>query len=403
MKEIFSNVAMTSNNPKYDNCISRIENIYNRDNDIRTEFYRDYTRILHSTAYRRLKHKTQVFFATNNDHVCTRIEHVNHVESISYTISKYLGLNTELTSAISIGHDVGHAPFGHQGETVLKEIIKTENVDTFWHERNSLFFIDFIETLPDDLGYNKNLNLTYAVRDGIVCHCGEIDEDKIVPRDDFIDLEEIKKPNQYSSYTWEGCVVKISDKIAYLGRDIEDALTLKFLEQHDVDSLLENFQEIFSKKMLMKDLNNTNIMHNFIVDLCNNSNPDDGLKLSAKSFKFMKFIKDFNTKNIYTNEKLEPFKKYAFLMITTIYEAIVIHYQHILKEKELPKNVRSDLLRETFKTWINKYTVSSDNEIKNRKVFNLSDEKEFKKCAIYYISGMTDNFVISVFDELNSF
>lgn len=151
----FIKEAMVEGNEKYFESISREQYLYTRSNEIRSEFYRDYTRILHSTAYRRLKHKTQVFFATHNDHVCTRIEHVNHVSSISYTISKYLGLNTELTSAIAIGHDVGHAPFGHQGESILKEIVCKDNIDTFWHERNSLFFIDNIETLPDENGMNK--------------------------------------------------------------------------------------------------------------------------------------------------------------------------------------------------------------------------------------------------------
>src|SRR5690554_2283062 len=89
--------------------------------DTRTQFYRDYSRILHCTSYRRLKHKTQVFFATQNDHICTRMEHVNHVASISYTISKFMGLNTELTQAIALGHDLGHSPFGHEGETLLSE------------------------------------------------------------------------------------------------------------------------------------------------------------------------------------------------------------------------------------------------------------------------------------------
>ncbi len=233
----FQTESMNDNNNKYNNAIKREFEIYKRRDDIRTEYYRDYTRILHSTAYRRLKHKTQVFFATHNDHVCTRIEHVNHVSSISYTISKYLGLNTELTTSIALGHDVGHAPFGHQGETIIKEIVCKDNIDTFWHERNSLFFVDNIETLPDEKGNEQNLNLTYAVRDGIVCHCGEVDESKIAPRDDYIDLKKIFIPNQYNPYTWEGCVVKISDKIAYLGRDIEDAQILGFLDEADIHEL----------------------------------------------------------------------------------------------------------------------------------------------------------------------
>ena len=120
----FANAAAQPSNPKWAEMIKRRDEIYSKGNDIRTEFERDYTRILHSLAYRRLKHKTQVFFNTNNDHICTRIEHVNHVESVSYTIARYLGLNVELTRAISTAHDLGHAPFGHEGENIIKEISK---------------------------------------------------------------------------------------------------------------------------------------------------------------------------------------------------------------------------------------------------------------------------------------
>jgi dGTPase len=143
----FQSVSTNPDNPNWEKCIARQESIYRRSNDIRSEFERDYTRILHSNGYRRLKTKTQVFFATKNDHICTRIEHVNHVASVSNTIAKHLGLNTELVNAIALGHDIGHAPFGHHGETVIRSLINENLTDgSFWHEKNSLFFIDSIET-----------------------------------------------------------------------------------------------------------------------------------------------------------------------------------------------------------------------------------------------------------------
>lgn len=169
--------------------IKREEKLYSRGNDIRSEFERDYTRVIHSNAYRRQKHKTQVFFSPENDHICTRIEHVTYVESISYTIAKYLGLNVELTRAIAIAHDIGHSPFGHQGEKILSEISKRDLGKTFWHEKNGLEFVDKIELLEDKSKNMQNLNLTYAVRDGIISHCGEIDENKLKPRDEYIDLK----------------------------------------------------------------------------------------------------------------------------------------------------------------------------------------------------------------------
>ena len=120
----FEKVAMVEGNEKFENAVSRIEKLYDPiygDAPMRSEFDRDYTRIINCNAYRRLKHKTQVFYSPENDHICTRIEHVMHVESVSYTIAKYLGLNTELTKAIAMGHDLGHSPFGHEGEKILSE------------------------------------------------------------------------------------------------------------------------------------------------------------------------------------------------------------------------------------------------------------------------------------------
>ena len=213
MEQLFKEYSANKNNPKWENYISRINPLYTRNSDIRSEFERDYTRIIHSSSYRRLKHKTQVFFSPENDHICTRIEHVTHVESISYTIAKHLGLNTELTKAIAVGHDLGHSPFGHCGEKILSKIFERDLGCKFWHEKNGLDFVDYIDLLEDYNLNKQNLNLTYAVRDGIISHCGEIDENCLKPREEFINLEEYNYPNQYPPYTWEGCVVKIADKL----------------------------------------------------------------------------------------------------------------------------------------------------------------------------------------------
>lgn len=265
---MFKEYSATKNNPKWEYMIKREKELYKRNNDIRSEFERDYTRVIHSNAYRRLKHKTQVFFSPENDHICTRIEHVVHVESISYTIAKELGLNTELTRAIATAHDVGHSPFGHQGETVLSQISRSDIGESFWHEKNGLEFVDKIELLEDNLKNKQNLNLTYAVRDGIISHCGEIDENMLKPREEYIDLKTYSKPNQYEPYTWEACVVKVADKISYLGRDIEDAITLGILDEHldELHKLLNhNYNEV---------INNTVIINNLVYDLCKNSSPE---------------------------------------------------------------------------------------------------------------------------------
>ncbi len=285
----FSKVAATEENKNWENLIKRQTELHTEKDDTRTPFGRDYTRILHSLAYRRLKHKTQVFFDTTNDHICTRLEHVYHVESISHTIANNLGLNTELTKAISVGHDIGHAPFGHQGETILKILAKKYLKNSFYHEVNSLRFIDEIELLEDENRKYKNLNLTYAVRDGIVSHCGEKTENNIKPRIKYIDLNNYNKKGKYRPYTWEGCVVRISDKIAYLGRDFEDAKRLNFITREQFINYIK-----LADAHGCKILNNTTIIQKLITDLCNNSNIEDGLCFSSNIFSLINEMMKYN-------------------------------------------------------------------------------------------------------------
>ena len=260
-QEQFKDYAITPNNEKWENCIYRVGTLYQKEFEIRSDFERDYNRILNSSAYSRLKHKTQVFYATTNDHVCTRIEHVNIVASIAKTIARSLGLNVELVEAIAFGHDLGHSPFGHHGERVIAEIMVDEKFpEPFWHEKNSLRMIDYIETLPNYYGEHDNLNLTYAVRDGIVCHCGEVDENALKPRNEFVDLEYMKK-GQYMPYTYEGCVVKISDKLAYIGRDIEDATRYNMFSKKDFATLKQIAQTFIKQKIKLKQINPTSLIY----------------------------------------------------------------------------------------------------------------------------------------------
>lgn len=120
--------------------------------------------------------------------MCTRSEHVNLVDSVSYTIANYLGLNTELTRSIAVGHDLGHAPFGHGGEKIINTLCKENDLPAFGM-KNSLYFVDEIETLEDDHHIRRNLNLTYAIRDGIISHCGEMNQKSIQKRNEYIDLK----------------------------------------------------------------------------------------------------------------------------------------------------------------------------------------------------------------------
>lgn len=393
MQNSFKEYAANSNNNKWNNIISRNKNLYKRNNDIRSEFERDYTRIIHSTAYRRMKHKTQVFFSPQNDHICTRAEHVMHVESISYTIAKYLGLNTELTKAIATAHDIGHSPFGHQGEKILSEISIRDIGESFWHEKNGLNMVDNIELLSDPNGNLQNLNLTYAVRDGIISHCGEIDENRIKPRDIYIDLNNYNKPNQYAPYTWEACVVKISDKISYLGRDISDAITLGILDKD-----LKELYKILNIKS-NNIINNTVIINKLIYDLCNYSNPNDGLCFSDEIFDLINTLKKFNYEKIYLSDKLIKSNKYFELILNEIYNTLKESY----KNKKNAEQICPSLIND-FDNWLSNYWNKDRETInKNDIIFNIENEKDYYKAIIYYISGMTDNYAIDMYNKIIKF
>ena len=399
MLNLFEKVAMTEQNPKWENAIKREKKLYSRNNEFRTDFERDYTRVIHCNAYRRLKHKTQVFFSPTSDHICTRIEHVVHVESISYTIAKYLGLNTELTKAIATAHDIGHSPFGHEGERILSEISKRDIDETFWHEKNGLEIVDKIELLEDNLKNKQNLNLTYAVRDGIISHCGEIDQNNLKPREESIDLNEYKYPNQFNPYTWEGCVVKIADKISYIGRDIEDAISLGILDEH-----LNELHKMLGLD-INEPINNTVLINNFIYDLCENSSIEKGLCFSEKTFELINELKKFNYKHIYRAEIIKPSIEYFKIIINEIYNILKNLYDgnrtyiNIQNLKKFYPNLMS-----SFEEWLQNYWNLERKEIfKNDVIINMSNEKEYYKAIIYYISGMTDNFAIDIYNEIIRF
>ncbi len=424
MKDCFINVRTDELNHKWKDAIRRETELYGRGNGIRTEFERDYTRLLHCQAYRRLKHKTQVFFAPHNDHVCTRMEHVGHVASVAGTIARFLSLNTELTQAIAIGHDIGHAPFGHHGEDILNNLLKPKEganaPKKFWHERNSLFFADYIETLPDPNGHKRTLNLTYAVRDGIVCHCGEIDQQGIKPREDAIDLYDIKQPGLVQPFTWEGCIVKVSDKIAFLGRDLEDALLYHILDYGSYRELREIVAETLGlrkdgssySRRSGKAVNTTVLINDMIMDLCEQSNPAEGLRFSESYARFITELKKFSFRNIYSHWRLLEFQKYATCVIETIYRTLM-RIQPFVQHGTVPFALSRDYsLGSTFEEWLVSYTnylPKSDPDKKKKLrletpvVFNVHDNDSYEKCVIEFISGMTDSFAIECYNEIITF
>ncbi|MDD3593828.1 MAG: HD domain-containing protein [Candidatus Gastranaerophilales bacterium] len=390
--------------PLWANLTVRENNLYRRENDLRSDFVRDYDRILHSNAYNKLSGKTQVFSHPESDTTSKRIHHVNQVASIAEDLSKSLGLNVELTRAIAIGHDVGHTPFGHGGERVLNAIMKDNGFkDGFWHEKNSLRFIDDIETKLDPSGYEKNLNLTYAVRDGILSHCGEIDENGIKPRTQYLDLRTIQKSNRPQPYTWEGCVVKISDKIAYLGKDLEDALNNKFLKPEKTEELKQTIKNETGLKF--DTINNTVLINHFIADLRKNSSIEKGLCFSEPAFKLMNTIKKFNFENIYIPKDniQEP---YYNLAVKTVFNALDALYDGKNTVKVLTGLKESKpKLTANFIEWLIKYSNTSPAERMGRKygnriIYDISKKEDYRLAIIEYIASLTDKALTKSFDEI---
>lgn len=409
-KGLLKSVSANLDNPKWEQMIYREAPLYIRTADIRSPFQRDLTRIIYSNAYKRLKSKTQVFFSPSNDHVCTRIEHVNHVESISYTIAHELGLNVELTRAISLAHDLGHSPFGHQGERILNNICQRDVGKTFWHEKNGLSVVDNIDLLDDAYGFKQNLNLTYAVRDGIISHCGEINQERIKPREEAINLDiAYDTVAKYEPYTWEGCVVKISDKISYIGRDIEDAIRFNILSSEELEELkhLLNIEEEG-----FEVLNNTNIINDLIGEVLKNVTIENGFTFSKNGIKLMDGIKEFNYQHIYKSDKLIQSHEYFHLIINTIYNLLKSLYNVNKCEIDLDgKDRLYPTVIADFLDWLKDYSIqdyfvknkASISKLKNKKIFDLDNSKDYYWSIILYISGMTDNWAIDTFNKIISF
>jgi dGTPase len=240
-----------------------------------------------------------------------------------------------------------------------------------------------------------------------------VNDNGLKPRVDLFELNEFKKNAEYQPATWEGCVVKIADKIAYLGRDIEDAITLGFLNEAEQNELLKMAREIDEDAM-----NTTVIMHNMILDICKNSSPEKGICLSPAIYKQMEDLKDFNTKHIYSHPRFNPFKEYSDLILTQIFNALYVCYdgRHTIQTL-LDKLTYAPQLQRTFTEWLARYCVldiipdekihgnkslkAISLECENEKIYGyLKNKKVYVQTILDYISGMTDRFAIAVFNEL---
>lgn len=336
--------------------------------DVRSPYYRDTTAILHSSPFRRLKHKTQVFFSPSNDHICTRMEHVLHVASVATAICKALGLNDELAWAIGVGHDLGHTPFGHSGEKILSSLMEEKGLGKFEHEVNSLRVVDFISPL----------NLTYAVRDGIVSHCGESFLRSIKPDFNVKDLDNLSAKKDILPATWEGCIVRLSDQIAYMGRDFEDASRLGLVNEDEVPELC--------RKVL--GTTNGEIINTLVEDIISNSEKEGAIGFSEKVFEAVLQMKDFNYQHIYKSPMLAGYEKYFSRLIKLIYEylsGLMIN----CREDEQSYMAEGNMLSAGF------YAYYTEN--KNR---YIEKDGNLNRLVFDYIAGMTDNFCLDCGNEI---
>lgn len=345
---------------------------YEYNEDVRGAYFRDQTAIIHSTPFRRLKHKTQVFYAPQNDHICTRIEHVLHVATIAATICKGLNqkgwnLDVELAFAIGLGHDLGHAPFGHDGETILNKLMGGNGA--FIHEIHSYRVVQY---LARD---GKGLNLTYAVKDGIIAHNGEKYEQKLKPKDTPNNLDEVKNHSVIPT-TYEGCIVRFSDKIAYLGRDIEDAIIAGLITENDLPPKIKKYI----------GTTNSHIIDFFVNDFIETSKDSDFVGFSDFAYELFLELRDFNYKYIYLSDKDKLFP-FAEKMLTEIFYFIKKNF-------------------DCFGFDYHKYSTSKHKIIRNFGKY-IADRKNFyskntPELLIIgdFVAGMTDDYAIEAFKDI---
>ena len=278
----------------------------------RQNFSLDADRILHSLAYSRYIDKTQVFYLIKNDHITHRVLHVQLVSKVSRTIGRLLGLNEDLIEAIALGHDIGHPPFGHDGERFLSELCQGAGLGYFSHNVQGVRFLEHIERK------GRGWNLTLQVLDGILCHNGEIhtrilspDRGKTFER---IDREMTDRENDATKdippMTLEGCVVRMADTISYVGRDIEDAIRLGLITREEIPDHC---------RRLLGDTNG-NIVYTLVEDLVSCSLGKDHIAFSEEVSQALLRLKAFNHERIYMNNRVKKETPKLKLMFQLLFE-----------------------------------------------------------------------------------
>ena len=344
--------------------------IYLKDyvSDIRTPYFRDIDKIIYSLSYIRYMDKTQVFPYAENDHIQTRMLHVGYVSKIARTIGRALSLNEDLIEAAALGHDLGHTPFGHAGESILNKISKEIGEGNFYHNLNSVRNLLFVEN------YGKGQNISMQVLDAIMCHNGEMVSNEYYPKaktkDEFLkEYFDCYKNEDTARYlrpmTLEGCVVRISDVIAYLGRDIEDGVRMGLITYDDIP---EDIKEVLGHT-------NSEIVNTIILDIIKNSGGLNCIKLSDSVFNAIEKLKAFNYKNIYDKSLSSSEKEELELM----FRKMTKHFLSVLENKDTTSIIYTSYLNHMDKEYL-----SNTNE----------------RIVLDYISGMTDNYFQKVYNMI---
>ncbi len=340
------------------------------DTGYRQNFSIDADRILHSLAYTRYIDKTQVFYLIENDHITHRMLHVQLVSKISRTIGRYLELNEDLIEAIALGHDIGHTPFGHDGETFLSAICRAHGIGNFLHSAQSIQFIDKVERK------GKGWNLCLQTLDGILCHDGEIHNQSLEPQHDktFKTLEkELKEKSNDPAFrlipmTMEGCVVRMADTISYIGRDIEDAIRLSIIKRSDLPG----------KSVEIIGNTNGTIVYNLVSDIILNSFKKPYVAFSAKVSDALQRLKAFNLKHIYLNPEI----KKESANIQKGFKILFETYIGDLQNKNKDSVIFTGFLKDMSACYINSH--------------------KHAEIVRDFIAGMTDKYFIRNVDNITS-
>jgi dGTPase len=370
-EEIFSRWACPSNKGVRRNPDSK------EDRGHRQRFSIDGDRILHSLAYSRYIDKTQVFYLIKNDHITHRVLHVQLVSKIARTVGRLLGLNEDLIEAISLGHDIGHTPFGHDGEKFLSRLCESHGIGAFLHNIQSVRFLQDIERK------GKGWNLTLQVLDGILCHDGELYSKNLEPlwsKDfDALDAEMLEKQKNPAidlrPMTMEGCVVRMADIISYVGRDIEDAIRLGLIGRSDIPE---------NPARVLGDSNGT-IVYCLVEDLVSQSLGAPFLCFSDEVGSALKELKTFNEEKIYRNPKVKEQTDKIALMFDLLFERYVVDLERGREDSEVFSGFLNGMCPRYRET-------TPDAGIVRDFIAGMTDEYFIRQCRHHFMPEMRPGF-----------